>query len=57
MTFYEFIIFNLWPRTKQELWVNLRSQAGRAVAQIGLGLVFFMAKIMLRSGKKFNKCW
>jgi hypothetical protein len=27
------------------------SQAPQAVAQIGLGLVFFMAKIILRSGK------
>ena len=30
---------------------KVRSQAGRAVAQIGLGLVFSMAKIVLRSGK------
>jgi hypothetical protein len=42
---------------KQELCAQAGSQAGRAVAQIGLGLVFFMAKIILRSGKKLNKCW
>jgi len=35
----------------------VQAQAEQAVAQIGLGLVFFMAKIMLRSGNKLNNCW